>query len=325
MPVLSADLSAKLRCAACHGTLGVRDSSLVCLACSAAFPVVRDVPIVIDEGRSVFRIADCAATAYAPEPGRSSRSWRDRARGAVRKLSVSAGNNLAGEGMLQLLAARLREEAPRPRVLVLGGATLGVGMRALAEDPAFDLAEADVAMGPRTNVMLDVHNLPFEDGAFDAVIAQAVFEYVMDPFHVADEIHRVLRPGGWVYAESPFMQQVHGGAHDFFRFTHVGHRRVLRRFAEHRSGVVCGPGMALSWSYRYFLRAFGDGRAYRAVSNLFANMTSSWLVRADRGLHDRAGAYDAASAFYFLGTRSEKPLSDRETLACYRGAWRLRG
>ena len=327
MPSLSADLSAKLRCPACQKSLERRDESLICVGCSAAYPVVQGVPIVIDESKSVFRIADCAATAEQPTPEESSGdgSWRDRARSMLRKLSPNPGENLSGEPMLKLLASRLREESPRPKVLVLGGATLGVGMQAIAGDPAFDLAEADVAFGPRTNVILDAHNLPFEDGTFDAVIAQAVFEYMMDPFHVADEMHRVLRPRGWLYSESPFMQQVHGGAYDFFRFTHVGHRRVLRRFEEHQSGVVCGPAMALTWSYRYFLRAFRDNRAYRAATNLFANLTSGWIAPADRWLQHRPGAYDAASAFYFLGTRSETALTDRETLASYRGAWKLRG
>ncbi|MFO0586035.1 MAG: methyltransferase domain-containing protein [Polyangiaceae bacterium] len=324
MGVLSNDLFGRLRCATCKGMVARREQ-LVCGACGARYPVVRDVPIVIDEANSLFRIAECAATAHEVTSASHPQTWTDRARAALRKLAPTAGENLAGEAMLRLLAAKLRAESPRPRVLVIGGRTLGVGMKIFADDPAFDLAEADIAFGPRTNLVMDGGSIPFEDATFDAVIAQAVLEYVPDPFRVADEIHRVLRPRGWVYAESPFMQQVHGGAYDFFRFTHVGHRRLLRRFEEHRSGIACGPAMALSWSYRYFLRALADGRAYRTVSSMFANLTSSWLVAADSHIQERPGAYDAASAFYFLGTRSERALSDREILTYYRGEWRLRG
>ncbi len=84
------------------------------------------------------------------------------------------------------------------------------------------------------------------DESFDGVICQAVLEHVLDPYRCVEEIHRVLRPNGLVYAETPFMQQVHGGTHDFTRFTHLGHRRLFRKFAEVDSGVVCGPGMALA-------------------------------------------------------------------------------
>lgn len=47
--------------------------------------------------------------------------------------------------------------------------------------------------------------LPFEDGAFDLVVADYVFEHV-DEAHapqVASELLRVLRPGGWVAARTP--------------------------------------------------------------------------------------------------------------------------
>jgi SAM-dependent methyltransferase len=185
------------------------------------------------------------------------------------------------------------------------------------------VAESDVVFGPRTSLVCDANQIPFEDATFDAVIGQAVLEYVADPFQVADEIHRVLRPGGYVYAESPFMQQVHGGPYDFYRFTHVGHRRLFRRFEEVKSGVACGPGMALSWSYRYFLRTFTDRIAGRAAASIAADLTSFWLARLDARLAHRPGAFDAASAFYFLGRSIDTSVPDREIVAGYRGAWKM--
>ncbi len=325
MAVLDSSLRARLRCAVCKGALEARDEALACGTCGASHPVVRGVPIVIDEKKSLFRVAECVATeGGGADDHRATSGWerlRDRLERLTRKRT---GANLAGVQALKRLATRLRAETPAPRVLVLGGASLGVGMRALTDDPAFVLAESDIAFGPRTNVILDAHDIPFEDGTFDAVVAQALFEYVIDPFHVAAEIHRVLRPRGWVYAESPFMQQVHGGPYDFFRFTHLGHRRLFRMFDEEWSGVACGPGMALSWSYRYFLRSFGGGKLYPAAVSLFANLTSSWLAELDHHIPNSPGAYDAASAVAFLGRRAEKPIPDREILASYRGAWKIR-
>jgi ubiquinone/menaquinone biosynthesis C-methylase UbiE len=45
--------------------------------------------------------------------------------------------------------------------------------------------------------------LPFRAGAFDAVAASSVLEYVDDPVTVLRECHRVLRPGGIVLCTVP--------------------------------------------------------------------------------------------------------------------------
>ena len=55
----------------------------------------------------------------------------------------------------------------------------------------------------------------------------------------------VYKDDGLVYADTPFMQQVHMGRYDFTRFTYLGHRRLFRKFEEIDSGAVSGPAMAL--------------------------------------------------------------------------------
>jgi len=285
--------------------------------------VAHGVPVLIDESKSVFSADVCAASAVPDEREPPRAGWRDAVRGVMERVVPKAGENLAGVANIRFLIEQLRLESPAPRVLVLGGGSLGVGMQALVDQPDFVVVESDVVCGPRANLLCDAHEIPFADGTFDAVIAQAVLEYAIDPFRVVAEIHRVLRPRGFAYAESPFMQQVHGGPYDFFRFSHVGHRRLFRKFEEVRSGVVCGPGMALSWSYRYFLRSFVRGNVARAALDAAANVTSAWVTRFDRRLQEMPGALDAASAYYFLGRSSDKTLSHAEILAAYRGGWKL--
>ena len=45
--------------------------------------------------------------------------------------------------------------------------------------------------------------LPFDDGEFDLVIADFVFEHLEDPFAVGRELERVLKPGGWLCGRTP--------------------------------------------------------------------------------------------------------------------------
>jgi SAM-dependent methyltransferase len=212
------------------------------------------------------------------------------------------------------------DKISNPRVLVLGGSILGHGMEALLSNPKLDLIETDISFGPRTAMICDAHDIPFCDESFDAIVVQAVLEHVVDPFRCVEEIYRVLARSGVVYAETPFMQQVHGPPYDLTRFTHLGHRRLFRRFSELHSGVVCGPGMALAWSYQYFLLSFVQSRPLRLLVRAFASFTAFFLKYADFYLINKPGALDAASGYYFMGRKSEDVLADRELLKLYRGA-----
>jgi hypothetical protein len=129
-----------------------------------------------------------------------------------------------------------------------------------------------------------------------------------------------LNERGVVYAETPFMQQVHNAPYDFTRFTHLGHRRLFRKFEEIDSGAGCGPGMALAWSYQSFLMSFTTSEFLRKLIRYFTRLTSFFLKYFDYYLIDKPGTLDAASGYYFLGRKAEQVLSDRDLIKLYKGA-----
>ncbi|MBV9803793.1 MAG: class I SAM-dependent methyltransferase [Solirubrobacterales bacterium] len=231
--------------------------------------------------------------------------------------------NLGTRENLELLSDLVRSRstgARRARILIVGGGTGGVGYEALIEDQRLECIDTDISLGPRTQIICDGHDLPFQDGSFEGVVCQAVLEHVLDPVRVVNEIHRVLAPGGLVYSEVPFMQQVHGGAYDVTRFSLVGHRRLYRFFDEIKSGMQGGPGMALGWSIWYFMRSTARTRTGRGLAYVLASLTCSWLKYLDPWLSRRDAAVDAASGTFFLGRRREEPVSDAAVLASYHGA-----
>ncbi len=129
-----------------------------------------------------------------------------------------------------------------------------------------------------------------------------------------------MKPEALVYAETPFMQQGHGGPYDYTRFTNQGHRRLFRNFRELDSGAVAGPGMALACSYECFLVALVKGKSAQRVARLFASLTAWHLKYFDYLIIDRPAARDAASGLYFMGEKADHALTDRELLAKYDGA-----
>ncbi len=323
----------RLRCPVCGAGLNEVDAVLRCTGetCGAPFPVVDGIPILINDKASVFTIADIVAhrrTSLATSrPGivHLVRRWLPKLashRGLkrlVRQLTPTISLNIASRRNYERLTRMLVDFSPNPRVLVLGGGILGQGMETMMEIPSMDIVESDVSFGPRTMVICDAHDIPFEGETFDGVIVQAVLEHVVDPQRCVEEIHRVLKHRGFVYCEAPFIQQVHLGPYDFTRFTHLGLRRLFRKFDEIDSGAVCGPGMALAWSYKYFLWSFATSHAVRSFLSTFATVTSFFLKYFDEYLIDKPGTFDAASGYYFLGRRGDRILPDRELLKHYRG------
>jgi uncharacterized protein YbaR (Trm112 family) len=310
-----------LRCPICRSDLALAGDRLDCAnsACKGTFPIIDGVPILLNESNSLFSIADFTshkATTYAAF-GSGSRVTRP-----LRRMLPNIGHNIKTKANYEQFARLLVEGNHNPRVLVIGGSILGAGMDILLGYPTIELVETDVSLDRRTMLICDAHDLPFAAGSFDGVIIQAVLEHVIDPYRCVEEVYRVLKENGLVYAETPFMQQVHMGKFDFTRFTDLGHRRLFRRFAEIDSGMVGGPGMALAWAYRYFLLSFAQTKRARALASGLARMSSFWLKYFDYYLADKPGAFDAASGYYFMGRKVAGAVPDRELIARYRGAFR---
>jgi SAM-dependent methyltransferase len=305
-----------LRCPLCRNHLEYTAEELHCVeaSCGASFPIINGVPILLNERNSLFTIESFRST---PEPRREHSALTgimDRVYGMLPPIDKSRQQRNYMR-FVQELGSR---SAPS-RVLVIGGGVLGEGMEILINNPMIEFVETDVYIGPRTRMICDGHDIPFADEAFDGLIIQAVLEHVLDPHRCVAEIHRVLKPGGVVYAETPFMQQMHGAPFDFTRFTYLGHRRLFRNFSEIDSGAICGPGMALAWSFEYFLLSLTGSRILRKILRHFARIISFPLVYIDPFLLSRPGTIDAASGFYFLGARADTPLPDRELITLHQG------
>ena len=100
--------------------------------------------------------------------------------------------------------------------------------------------------------------LPFKDDTFDGVISMAVLEHVRDPFLCAQEIARVIKPGGSLLCAVPFLQQMHGYPHHYFNATKQGITRLYEdsmKIDQVYAPEVGHPAYALKW----FLQSWAAG------------------------------------------------------------------
>lgn len=242
-----------------------------------------------------------------------------------RRLLPSASVNLARERMLDALADRLRQHDGAPAtVLVVGsGLQRDALLHRLGGERYARVVCADIDVTADVDFYADAHELPCADGSIDVVITTAVLEHVLDPARVATEITRVLRVGGLLYSELPFMQQVHEGAYDFTRFTLSGHRRLFNRFREIEAGMVAGPGTTLLWSLEHFTTAFFAGRRTRLLVRAATRLLCFWVKLADHWLVRRPAAMDGASCTYLFAERMDGTVGDGDIIERYIGGRHL--
>lgn len=82
----------------------------------------------------------------------------------------------------------------------------------------------------------DVEALDFPDETFNAVVCWSVLEHVPHPHRAIAELHRVLKPGGQIWVQLPFLFPYHADPNDYWRVTPNGLRIWMEDFQE----IECG-------------------------------------------------------------------------------------
>lgn len=80
------------------------------------------------------------------------------------------------------------------------------------------------------DVYADAHVLPFNDGSFDVVLLLDVLEHLGDADMAMIEIQRVLRDGGQLIMNTPFLYPLHDQPRDFSRFSEHWYRGLMKKY-----------------------------------------------------------------------------------------------
>jgi len=92
---------------------------------------------------------------------------------------------------------------------------------------AADYQQANEIHSKKPDVFIDESSIKIDDLSVDCVVLTEVLEHVYEPKKVIGEIHRVLRPGGYLVGTVPFSIYEHEAPYDFHRYTYFCLKRMF--------------------------------------------------------------------------------------------------
>lgn len=177
---------------------------------------------------------------------------------------------------------------------------LGCGNRRLKEY----VINFDIIKASNIDVVGDAQFLPFSDETFDFIICQALLEHVKNPKVVSDEIYRILKRGGTVYIEIPFLKGFHADPNDYTRLTLIGIESLLYKFKRFEIGACIGPFSTLTWWFRKFPTIiFGNTRLLNIVE-FISGWFTFWIKYFDILIIRFKNSHILAGGLYYLGEKN---------------------
>ena len=168
----------------------------------------------------------------------------------------------------------------------------------------------EVVPYPTTDVLGVVEQMPFADDVFDVVLSNAVLEHVRDPFAAADEMSRVLKPGGMLYCAVPFLQPYHGYPHHYFNMTQQGLRRLFEDsldIVEHGVPHYFHPAWTVSWILNAWLAGLSEGTRDEFLRLTVADLTTFTVDQMSRSYVselDEQKQFDLASGTFLIARKA---------------------
>ena len=166
------------------------------------------------------------------------------------------------------------------------------------------LVNLNIARFPNVDVVADAYRLPYANNSVEAIYCEAVLEHLEHPNEAVAEMFRVLKPGGRVFAATPFLQWFHAFPNHFQNFTLEGHKRLFTRhgFVIDRCGTCVGPTFALMVLANCYAKLYLPF-LIRQVCGAALRLLRIMLCPIDMLINRHAQSHILASTTFVLATK----------------------
>lgn len=104
----------------------------------------------------------------------------------------------------------------------------------------------------KADILADLNELlPIESEVADTVMSLSVMEHLREPQMFLNEAYRILKPGGVMILQVPFMWWVHEAPYDFYRYTRYGLQYMFGKAGFAEVKICPTTGFWVMWTLKF--------------------------------------------------------------------------
>ena len=215
-----------------------------------------------------------------------------------------------GSGLPSFLVNLTWQCSPQVEKLAsqLGEDDVALDMGAGGRRISANIKTVDMDDSGDTDYISDVCDVSLPDQSVDMIIATGLIEHLDSVDDFMKECDRLLKVGGTLHIEVPFLQQYHDDPIDVRRYTVPGLKRYMGHygFESNSSGFHIGPSVTIATLNAYYAAMLFEGSSLPAkvMSNAAFLLTSliwkpftylDWFLKKKKSAHRLAfGSYCTA-------------------------------
>ena len=237
------------------------------------FKVLNNIPILIDESRSIFKVEDILKKA----PTSQNSNYRDVSfKNTIRrKVLPSLSKDFGFSKRYEKLADKFNGK----KVLIIGAGDKVIYYNEIFKESFVITSDVHLQFSP--DLVFDAHQIPFKDSSFDLIIASQVLEHTFKPWEVASELQRVVKVQGNLLIETPFNFPYHSPPYDFYRFTFSGLRSLFTQCSLDSFEANEGSASAVATFNAQFLIDLFSNRYIRMLMLFISRFLFGWIKYLD--------------------------------------------
>jgi len=301
MSIKDEKLQRVLACPNCKKPKLVSDAkNITCQACGESYSLFFGTPILIKAGSPVFEWY---------QPRLASRESRNQSFQRLQNLywwlrpEARVWTKLS-QRILQELVDNVNPDSDDTQIILLGAGFETAFKRIL--EPYENIIRIGLASQGEVDFFSDACEMPLQTNSIDLIMSSSVLEHVYDIEKAVIEMNRAIKPGGFVYAEIPFMRAYHMIPIDYQRFTISGIEKLFERngFKLVNKGICSGPFTAATLFIIDFLSSFFYFNKFlRAVVTLILSILLHPVKFIDRLFENSEWAEITACNFFYVGEK----------------------